>query len=420
MDLVGGLLAFALTMVVISVAVTSVLETLQRALRLRQQGLIEIVRRLEDELRRMLAYRIDADGGQPTIDALVQPQRDAARTRAEPIENAVDELVALFSRAMRFAIYNPLMSESRLRDIEALCFDRPSTDPERLLDPALRLEEPALPLTQKIRAKLEGRGGLVGKLARRMLTFAGRTKYAREFYESIVADEFVKRAQGHVTWGLASDRLKALLLPPAAALQATPAPRPYDLAKDLGRHYDRLCQASRDKFARRSHMLGIVIGIVLAFALNVDALRLLDAYVSDTRTRELVLKNADAIVAQAKAANDPAAAPGSSAAAGGDRSRQDLLALLDAPVLPIGAAYFPYCAASADQAATGEPAARTGTPLPTDRRCAESALASRLASPFGLLWALGCLLTGFLAGLGSPFWFNLASQLMSLRSGARR
>ena len=187
-------------------------------------------------------------------------------------------------------------------------------------------------------------------------------------------------------------------------------------------------------FAERAQMMSLLVAILLAFALNVDAIRLFSAFLSNQELTARVLASADAIIAplQTPAAPTPStaalvapapagaletpqpppptatvsptpvtAAPQASSAGQGTTDDKDLQALKDKAAflnaqirtstalgLPIGTAYFPWC-----RGTLAEPS------------CTPRTL------PRVLGWLCSVFLAGVLIGLGGPFWFNAFSSL---------
>jgi len=170
----------------------------------------------------------------------------------------------------------------------------------------------------------------------------------------------------------------------------------------IARKYEEYCSALGADFKRNALRRSLWVGIVLAFVMNADGVRLLATYLEDGDRRERVI---------AQLAEPAAAAP---AVAQGDSADEALAAIADARsqlgliadlALPIGASYFPYCHVSWLH---GE-----GAPSPDPLCQGDLGAAPAAAWP---LWFLKVLVTGILMGLGAPVWYDVANRLAEVRS----
>jgi hypothetical protein len=222
----------------------------------------------------------------------------------------------------------------------------------------------------------------------------------------------------------------------------------------LAVRFERSGNDARDYFAQRAQTFSLLIAIVLAFTLNVDAFRLFSAFLTDKELTNRILAQQEAIAAPLRpngigteterstgaetagvaaavtatpsATETPTAAPAEAPAAGGDaaapggpsdpgsaagaapfdqlrnsaRAALQMLQQSTAMGLPIGASYFPYCVNGADG---------------PDRLCRQSNLAWWYYGG----WVLSTLLAGFLIGLGGPFWYNAFTHLSGIIELAR-
>ena len=208
---------------------------------------------------------------------------------------------------------------------------------------------------------------------------------------------------------------------------------------DVTRRFERFEEGATSYFARRAQMVSLFVAIGLAFALNVDAIRLFKAFLTDQQLTARVLKEADSITAtyqkqQAEhlpsatppAASEesppaPAAAPGGAelppastpSAAAADAADVEALkqqatflnqqiAVSTALGLPIGGAYYPWCLDEIHQPTCNEP-------LSWDA-LSKASVSTQSAQRF-LRWFLCVLLAGVLIGLGGPFWFDAFTNL---------
>ena len=184
------------------------------------------------------------------------------------------------------------------------------------------------------------------------------------------------------------------------------------------RRYDALGAQISESFRARSNLWSTVIATVLAVALNIDAIQLLRVYYQDSLTSGAVVARLDGLMQGFEAVQ--AIAP---AVPQGPDTQEQVMALL-AEVkgsvdglagqdFPIGHGMFPYCHAEAS----------AGVGLPGgDPRCGADVERWSLAGGLTyMLWVAGLVLTGMLAGLGGPFWYDtlrgLAAASQALKGG---
>ena len=215
---------------------------------------------------------------------------------------------------------------------------------------------------------------------------------------------------------------------------------------DIARRFQRFEDGATAYFAQRAQMLSLLVAILLAFMLNVDAVRLFSAFLSDRQLTAQVLaeganitavyrqqeaklaetraaQNAQHAPPQPKSTVDTHAAAGSSGVTAADQESSDNatlqalkenLAFLNQQIttstalgLPIGAAYYPWCLDNSRGATCKQTLSISNV--------RETILAVRFAE-----WMISVLLTGFLIGLGGPFWFNAYSNLSAFIQLLRR
>ena len=217
---------------------------------------------------------------------------------------------------------------------------------------------------------------------------------------------------------------------------------------DLARRYEELGANASEYFARRAKLVSVIVALGIAFALNVDALGLFRAYLSDEELTASIIAQSEDIRREfqtqaaalertmdelsptrtsepdagtsgekSETAESPAetsvTGSGTSEAAA-DASVRELKQASAALVekiddisehgFPIGWEYFPYCAHGSTRG------------LCDDVQPGMGYLGQVL------VWLLGVLLGGLLIGLGGPFWFDVIRKLTRAlnvgRSGA--
>ena len=179
----------------------------------------------------------------------------------------------------------------------------------------------------------------------------------------------------------------------------------------LSHRYEEFGGAVRDLFARYAQVVSLLVGIVVAFGMNVDSFRLFAAFQEDASLRGRVIASADQVFADWKKAEKQEADRRNADVKPEpevtkeqlEKQKQEFLEQwkrVNSLNLPIGYDHFPQMT-STSQSPTG---------------------ALIMMIWFYACWGLQVTLSGLLIGLGGPFWYNVATKLMevtrSFRSGA--
>lgn len=231
----------------------------------------------------------------------------------------------------------------------------------------------------------------------------------------------------------------------------------------VAERYERFGEIFSETFRRNRQLASMVGAVIVAFAVNIDAIHLMKAYTLSSDTRDAVINEYSEIIAASKSVIEPPDAETNPPAEPGQtpdpphvretyRTAVAQLAALEASPFPIGWDYFPACPdGSPDPRCQGQktdkeievtsaqkaayvPAtdgieswalfvALRKAVVPTHARLVfgrEVFRERRAAVPSATWsWIFGCLLTGLLAGLGAPFWYNAATSLMSAANRVR-
>ncbi len=186
------------------------------------------------------------------------------------------------------------------------------------------------------------------------------------------------------------------------------------LGDRLGAAWERLGEDFSEKFRARARLASFATGIVVAAVLNIDSIHIVESYLTSDEARAEVLGQQDAMLQQYAAFLDGRADADAATVAAAREDLQAIRADVDALLaagLPLGWDHAPWA---------GCPNA-SGWLLP---RCGGAAASSLEAALWvWSLWVLGVLVTGYLAGLGAPFWYDLVSGLNHLaqnRRGSKR
>jgi hypothetical protein len=151
------------------------------------------------------------------------------------------------------------------------------------------------------------------------------------------------------------------------------------LFKRLTERYEAAGARVTATFRRRARIYSTLTAMLLALALSIDSVHLIDMYMRAPAARTAAAASMDAVMKRAEGSIVGASNKGLEEAL--SKARAELHAL-QASTLPLGWSNFPYCrTVSADTRCIGEP---------TRYAC--------------LAWLIGCLLTGYLTGFGATFW----------------
>ena len=403
MQLLDATLALALTLAALATIVTIIMEMGMRTARMRKKNLVEVMRLLNKELDNGLFKDLDADERWRFICKVIENPAKTGHTTRESTSAKRKQNEADLNRSLDLIGHDKSSAKKTVNglfvSVRNLVFD-----PERA-----KLYD-KVSLEHVLRRLVE-----INKVKER--TVAGRKKARTELNR-------------------------------------------------LARKYEEYGSAVSASFKRSAQAWSIVVGILFAVAANVDGLRIFDAYRTDPDLVKAIIEqqqdlisgysgveqrqqqyenaqrefdaaktavgNAEKALASAKAENDKSDLENalaekkmvlSQARARLDsidsvnqirqnaEQAQQQLGKLVAIGVPIGWTFYPRC-----------PDTEAGdTWKSADPRCRLADENSRWhrAGTF-LQWLFTVVLTGFLIGLGAPFWFDVAKRLAQVRQGSRQ
>ena len=201
--------------------------------------------------------------------------------------------------------------------------------------------------------------------------------------------------------------------------------------KDIAQKFEAFGKEASAYFEGRARLLSVIVAIVLAFAIRVDAIELFNTYLRDPNARNKVIEQTQAVTAQYKAATDAALAAKAAGA-----SDADVKAQIDAIQKDLKAAIDNASSTAKQYADLGLPIGWTkenaslnpwapacwrtdGTIRLVKGACREDETHGEVGGWNALKLALSLLLGGILVGLGGPFWYNAVSGLSNIRNIAR-
>jgi hypothetical protein len=392
MQLIEAALAFAITMLVLSLTCSSFVEILHRVFLMREAGLKYMLEQLFDQI----------------LARYVRPAIEEQQT--SKIEKAVSDDPSVTAANKNAVI------ESRLKaEVDALL----KTTRQGFLD---QMTANRAPMGADPKATPSNGTGGTASNSWGFNLWGGRDLAAMN------ASEFMERL-GSMDLGDLIKRANDAANAQAQQLGAAAADTVDAILKDLTQKFDAFGKEASTYFEGRARLLSVGVAIALAFAVRVDAIELFNTYLRDPNARNNVIEQTKAVTAQYQAAKDAAEALKTAGGNSGDATKQaealqkDLQATIDATRattkqyanlgLPIG---------WSNRNATLDPYAQTcsrndSTRLLEDgKTCGSDETAGTVGWAAAIKLFFSLVLGGLLIGLGAPFWYNTVTGLTNIRS----
>lgn len=201
--------------------------------------------------------------------------------------------------------------------------------------------------------------------------------------------------------------------------------------------YGRFERAISDFFRARARVLSFLMGIFLATAVNVDAVRLFNRFAQDPELTQQTIAKLESSLKEAEKTPSATGQVSQKTGNSAQSAQEDIhnaLAQLNASQavgLPIGWQYYPFCVApdgktqidpicqreKPRQAATGagQKPSGQGAESSSARDVWHEPLAWLYENGQTPFWVLCVVVTGLLIGLGGPYWFDLATSISRFR-----
>lgn len=393
MQLIEAALAFAITMLALSLVVSSFVEIIHRVFSMREAGLKYVLGQMFDQV----------------LAKYVAP----AFARAV----AADTTIAFAARAARV---EQLLAAARTAFVERMSANRA---PMGVTPKATPTDSAAQVANNRPRAF-----GL----------WSGRDLAA------MTPTEFMERL-GSIDVGQAIATANAEATEAAQQAGATAADAVDVVLKDITQKFEAFGKEAGVYFEGRARLLSVAVAIVLAFAAHVDAVDLFRTYLRDPNARAKVIEQSEAVTARYKAAKDAAdevrkLVPDANAAtpdvkAQLEKIKQDwteAIGKADATVkqyadlgVPIG--WNDERIAQAKMTpplvwTCRDPNKSEGEGVPSlwkdcDKNRWQQETWFQLPTSPAVVFYL--FLGGLLIGLGAPFWYNAVTGLTNIRNAAR-
>jgi hypothetical protein len=167
---------------------------------------------------------------------------------------------------------------------------------------------------------------------------------------------------------------------------------------ELGKRYEIVGKKATESFRKHSRKWATFFALLLALALNIDSIHIANTYIKNESARQAVIAQNEAFIEDyntlAKTLEEEQGQE--------TFTREELeqafqdsreqLALVQGAGFPIGWSYFPHSYFEG----------KDGSSLDYQQRN---------TAPGWITWGLGVLLTGALAGLGGPFWYDMVARI---------
>ncbi len=165
---------------------------------------------------------------------------------------------------------------------------------------------------------------------------------------------------------------------------------------ELGERYEIVGNRFTESFRKRTVQWTTILAFFFAFALNIDSLYIANTYIKNEGMRQAVIAQKDALEEGYKTLAeklDLEQGKTEITRAEFEQAFSDSKEQLDVFTgagFPIGWSYYPFVC----------------------RQNAEAPDCQQRDIPYGIIiWAIGCALTGLLAGLGAPFWYDAVTGI---------
>lgn len=175
-----------------------------------------------------------------------------------------------------------------------------------------------------------------------------------------------------------------------------------EIFNELGKRYEAIGDKFTKSFREHSRWWATGVALVVAFALNVDSIFLINTYIQNEGMRQAVIAQKDSLTEGYTTLQDKFEQDQKKTEITKEEFEQafsDARSQLDiftSAGFPVGYSYFPYVCIQA----------------PEDPVCDVGANA-------WFFWVLGCILTGLLAGLGGPFWYDIVRSISNTVQSVR-
>lgn len=456
MQVLTAALAFAIIMLVLSMVVSALVETIHRLLGMRERGLYALLGQFYDQVLKPYASVPATDPPAAPVQPNTEQQARQLLGMSEPQTVQNDEEIQRRQRQAEDAAraaFQDRMSENRTPVALVL----PSAGPARTSYPAFNWS-PHWPAGWSEVPRWFG--GFVTSLGRwvsanwrgRGLASLSCVGLMERLGSHPLSDAIVRSAEGAAAAVAAAGTgpdARPSSAPEGATQDAKVLPDPVDATlQDIAQKFEAYANEASVFFERRARTLSIAVAFVVAYALHVNAIDIFKTFLRDPAVAEGVIARKDELTKTF----DPARADGEKRIPPVAANRAELQAFQQAVKdidalkkeyadaiarfktaetqlgglgVPVGwteerkrvAAFWPAwkwqtCEKTGEQPRYVKAGEKCGTGE-------KLAMSIGFGIPTDLSVLLGLLLGGLLVGLGGPFWYDMVNSLTSIRSIAR-
>jgi len=186
--------------------------------------------------------------------------------------------------------------------------------------------------------------------------------------------------------------------------------------EELGKQYELVGKKFTKSFREHARWWATGVALVLAFALNIDTIFIAKTYISNEGMRQAVIAQRDSLEEGYTTLTEKFAQEQDKAEITREEfeqafaDTQEQLDIFTSAGFPIGWSYFPHSAVKKVSFWNIE----FVKPAELSKEYQD-----RNNSPGWWLWVAGCILTGLLAGLGGPFWYDMVAGISNAVKGVR-
>jgi hypothetical protein len=406
MQLIEAALAFAITMLVLSLVVSSFVELIHRFFSMREEGLKHMLGQLFDQV---------------LVKHLVKAEVDKKRTAAEKSQNAEPSDA---ERALARAAIDKKNADTKTAFVEQMRANRAPMGARRKTVPGDTAEQ-------------------VGQQPRQKWPVSVHLWNGRDL-AAMTPAEFMERLGSHDVGKTVAEVNAVANKAAGTAADATDA-----VLKDVAQKFEAFGKEASAYFEGRARLLSVTVAVALAFLAHVDAVDLFKTYLRDPNARAKVIEQSGAVTAQHMAAVEAAKALKALDATSAETA--------DEIKTHVGALKDDWKAAITAAKGTVKQYADLGVPIGwTDERMAAAGMKPLLWTckdpatmeslgwktrghecndghgeksaqhmdvwiqvPMKLSTWFYLFLGGLLIGLGAPFWYRAVTGLTDLRKGTR-
>lgn len=178
--------------------------------------------------------------------------------------------------------------------------------------------------------------------------------------------------------------------------------------KDLASKYEDFGENATEYFARRARLVSVLVAIGLAFSLNINAIRLIETFLVNREARQAMIKQGETVAANLQKQETALQQFIQNRSAEEKKNLEEIeknIQELNKTVQTLSSIGIPI----------GWDTAIWKRPAWADKENIDNLALRTVAKAWLLfLWTGSVLLTGFLIGLGGPFWFNTFRKLSAL------